>query len=198
MHLDAGKRQSRVLSLADKDSGKERRVEKVTAMRVFCRRSKLNFLVDTGASISCLPATDESRALGAEAMLLAANGSTIATYGKKKLDLELGLRREFQWEFAIAEVTMPILGIDCLAHFGLNINLRTMQNQYPSTSLAANASRIRVSAANRVTGVSEQIPERCRELLKKYRSITEPSTLKQFPPLQHRPSHTDAWTPVVQ
>lgn len=97
--------------------------------------SRITFLVDSGASLRCLPATTANGAHGAEALLLAANGSNIATYGRKIMHLALGPRRDFRWEFSIADVTMPILGIDFLSYSGLGIDLKQMQIQDPSTTL---------------------------------------------------------------
>ncbi|GFY54544.1 retrotransposable element Tf2 155 kDa protein type 1 [Trichonephila inaurata madagascariensis] len=52
-------------------------------------------------------------------LLKAANNSTIKTYGFLTLPLDLGLRRHFSWRFVIADVHLPIIGSDFLAHFGL-------------------------------------------------------------------------------
>lgn len=181
MHLDSGKRQTRVLNVAcDRDSGNSK--EKITAMRVYCTKTRIQFLVDTGASLSCLPATAGNRSQGPDAFLTAANGSNIATYGRKTLMIELGLRRDFEWNFTIADVTMPILGIDFLSHYGLTINLKNMILLDPTTSLTTNATRARLDAAMRIVGTGDEIPDRCRALLKKYSVITEPETLKHCPP----------------
>ncbi|GFQ65338.1 uncharacterized protein TNCT_172561, partial [Trichonephila clavata] len=51
--------------------------------------------------------------------LKAANNSTIKTYGFLTLTLDLGLRRRFSWRFVIADVHLPVIGSDFLAHFGL-------------------------------------------------------------------------------
>jgi hypothetical protein len=56
--------------------------------------------------------------------LLAANNTTIATYGWISLSLDLGLRRDFTWRFMVADVQEPIIGADFLAHFGLLVDCR--------------------------------------------------------------------------
>lgn len=56
--------------------------------------------------------------------LLAANNTTIATYGWISLSLDLGLRRDFTWSFMVADVQEPIIGADLLAHFGLLVDCR--------------------------------------------------------------------------
>lgn len=104
---------------------------------------------------------DENRALGAEAMLLAANGSYIGTYDKETLDLELGRRSAFQLEFTIVDVARPILEIYLFSHFEHSIDPKQLQIQNPSTSLTVNASRAKVTTATRITGISEQNPGKC-------------------------------------
>ena len=56
--------------------------------------------------------------------LQAANGTSIKTYGKQSLTLDLGLRRTFRWVFVIADIHRPILGADFLRHFGLLVDMR--------------------------------------------------------------------------
>lgn len=51
--------------------------------------------------------------------LSAANGSSIKTYGSISLNLNLGLRRSFKWNFIIADVGTPIIGSDFLCHYNL-------------------------------------------------------------------------------
>ncbi|XP_011688834.1 PREDICTED: uncharacterized protein LOC105450599 [Wasmannia auropunctata] len=57
-------------------------------------------------------------------ILYAANGAAITTYDQKITDVDLGLRRKFQWPFIIANVTHAILGADFLKHFNLLVDLR--------------------------------------------------------------------------
>ncbi|GBN11100.1 Transposon Ty3-I Gag-Pol polyprotein [Araneus ventricosus] len=68
------------------------------------RRSNLHFLVDSGADVSIIPATSQNKKK-AQYLLYAANGTEISTYGIKMLNLDLGLPRDFQFPFIIADVT---------------------------------------------------------------------------------------------
>lgn len=87
--------------------------------------SRTNFLIDTGADVSVLPPTPPDLQKRSSAFsLVAANGSSIPTYGKRLVKVSLGLRREFSWIFTIAEVTRPIIGADFLTHFNLLVDLR--------------------------------------------------------------------------
>ena len=86
-------------------------------------KSCINFLVDTGADISALPKSMVSHAKIPTAFLLfAANGTNIPTYGTKLLTLDLNLRRQFTWNFVIADVKEPIIGVDFLTHFHLLVD----------------------------------------------------------------------------
>ena len=55
-----------------------------------------HFLVDTGAEVSVLPPSPADRKHPDGFNLLAVNGSGIATFGKRSLTLNLGLRRTFR------------------------------------------------------------------------------------------------------
>lgn len=93
------------------------------------------FLIDTGANVSVIPPTNSERYNRPdEVRLFAANGSAIATYGRKQLKLNLGLRRNFTWNFIIAKVISPILGADFLQHFGLLVDARNSRLLDTTTS----------------------------------------------------------------
>ena len=92
---------------------------------VFDRESALKYLVDTGAEISVLPASNRDRYLGnVGPVLLAANNTPIKTYGKRSVKLILGNRR-FCWDFTIADVPQPLLGADFLRSNKLLVDLRS-------------------------------------------------------------------------
>ncbi|KAK3733458.1 hypothetical protein RRG08_019726 [Elysia crispata] len=71
-----------------------------------------SFLVDTGAEESVFPATNSDRKKSRGPNLIAANGSAIATYGKRPISLKLSKTTLFKQKFWIADVTQPILGAD--------------------------------------------------------------------------------------
>ncbi|CAE1257231.1 Retrovirus-related Pol polyprotein from transposon opus [Acanthosepion pharaonis] len=62
--------------------------------------------------------------------LRAANGSAIDTYEKRTLTLNISMRRDFTWTFTVANVKVPILGADFLAHYALavHMNPRTLSD----------------------------------------------------------------------
>lgn len=85
----------------------------------------MRFLIDTGADVSVLPPSPTDRQNSKSVFdLVAANGSPIHTYGKKKVIVSFGLRRNFSWLFTIAEVTRPIIGSDFLSYYNLLVDVR--------------------------------------------------------------------------
>ena len=84
----------------------------------------IRFLVDTGAARSLLPAT-RWKALGSKLdpiQLTAANGTPIPVYGNKHLKITIN-GRSYGWTFVVADVTLPLLGADFLAHYQLLVDV---------------------------------------------------------------------------
>ena len=48
---------------------------------------------------------------------------SISTFGKRSLNLNLGLRRTFRWVFVIANVDIPIIEADFLHHYSLLVDM---------------------------------------------------------------------------
>ncbi|XP_057324817.1 uncharacterized protein LOC130667321 [Microplitis mediator] len=83
------------------------------------------FLVDTGSDLSVFPrGSMKSQTTPIGCQLYAANGTIIETYGLSLQTLNFGLRRDFTWNFIVADVTKPILGADFLSHFDLLVDLK--------------------------------------------------------------------------
>lgn len=69
------------------------------------KANRLKFLIDSGADISVLPSSKfKNHKKASDIILTAANGSTITTFGKKMLNVDLGLQREFPFVFIIANI----------------------------------------------------------------------------------------------
>ena len=82
------------------------------------------FLVDSGADLSVFPASGEDKLkCHSSASLVAANGSSIGTYGTKTINLCFpgGLRAT--QSFTLADVDRPILGVDFFRDHNLTIDL---------------------------------------------------------------------------
>ena len=82
------------------------------------------FLIDTGAQVSLLPAKAHARRHPSPTApkLVAANGSSIASYGTQQTHVQLG-KRKFTVTFIIADVRRPILGADFLRRPKLLVDL---------------------------------------------------------------------------
>lgn len=76
----------RAETVRDKGSVKSR-------LHIYDRITGKRFLVDTGAEISILPASLRDKQASSEFKLYAANNTQIDTFGERRLDLDLGLRR---------------------------------------------------------------------------------------------------------
>ena len=82
------------------------------------------FLVDTGAEVSVFPATRMAmRSTQPGVSLVAANGSTIRTFGKRTITLRFAMK-QYKWDFVIAEVSRPLLGADFLQANSLLVDLK--------------------------------------------------------------------------
>ncbi|GFO18790.1 Pol polyprotein, partial [Plakobranchus ocellatus] len=89
------------------------------------RLSGRSYLVDTGAEVSVYPASvQERKSQPPSSTLPAANGTSIHTWGKRKVFLAIGQKGQYQHEFYLADVTRPILGADFFIKHGLAIDLQ--------------------------------------------------------------------------
>ena len=81
-----------------------------------------SFSVDTGAEEYVFPASKIDRKMTRGPNLMTANGSTIATYGKRPISLKLNKTTLVTQTFWIADVTQPILGVDFFTSNRLGID----------------------------------------------------------------------------
>ena len=81
------------------------------------------FLVDTGAFRSILPPSRDNPTLQPSlAALVAANGTSIHTYGEQEVNIRLS-GQTYIWTFIIADVRHPLLGADFLSHCSLVVDV---------------------------------------------------------------------------
>jgi hypothetical protein len=83
-------------------------------LHVTDRATQKKFLVDTGASSSILPNHSPTTPSGPS--LTGPDGTPIPCCGGCHLQLEFG-RRRFLWDFLLAAVNFPIIGVDFLKHY---------------------------------------------------------------------------------
>ena len=81
--------------------------------------SGLDFLVDTGATVSLFP--HHSPHPPKPSQFCTVDGSPLHTWGRRRFSILLG-GRTFLWNFLLAPVDRPILGWDFLVHFKLWID----------------------------------------------------------------------------
>ena len=90
---------------------------------IFDPLSKINFLIDTGSQYSILPSNREPSHPSYSGSLSAANNTKVPIFDSIELQLSLNMDRVFSWRFRYAGVRTPILGLDFLRHFNLNIDI---------------------------------------------------------------------------
>ena len=117
------------------------------------KRNKWNYLIDTGAAFSVLPRSCADGTVDADSLpLVAANNSTITTYGTSKRIVDVGLRmkREYSWTFIVADVKQPILGADFLIHYNLLVDLsgRCLRDMRNGLAISATLSSIKPLSLN--------------------------------------------------
>ncbi|GFR00985.1 gag-pol polyprotein [Trichonephila clavata] len=85
----------------------------------------MKFLIDTGSGVFCMPPPKcKNIAPNHSLELFTANNTKIKAFGTKTINLSFGLRRNIKWDFIIDAVSIPIVGADFLANFGLIVNLK--------------------------------------------------------------------------
>ena len=120
------------------------------------KRNKCKYLIDTGAAVSVLPKSCANRISDADCVpLVLANNTTIKTYGISKRVVDVGLKRDYTWNFIVADVQKPIIGADFLIHYSLLVDLRSRCLRAIRTGLAipASLSSITPLSLNRVDAV---------------------------------------------
>ena len=147
---------------------------------------KCRYLIDTGAAVSVLPKSCANGISGADSLpLVAANNSTIKTYGKCKRVVDVGLKREYPWTFIVADVQQPIIGADFLIHYNLLVDLRSrcLRDMRTGLAIAASLSSIKPLSLNRVDTVQNEYTK----LLGQFPELTRPTTKGE--PVKHGITH---------
>ena len=136
---------------------------------VYDNSTNLRFLVDTGAEVSVIPpGTDKHRLQPVQCTLQAANNTSIKTFGRKILTLDLNLRRQFPWDFIVADVQNPIIGADFLTKFGLIVDMSqrklldsttTLTVQGKATSINSIGLRLALPSTNEYTVLINKFPQ---------------------------------------
>ena len=158
------------------------------------RNSKLHFLIDTGADISVVPAKFKSlncagsNSANACFNLQSADGSKIAVLGQKLLNLNLGLRRDFQWTFLVANVTDAILGADFIHHYGLLVDVKNQKLIDSLTSLEVSC-RVKTAHQPGIRAIFDGIPDPYRTLLRRFPNLLRPTPATTVTQVKHAVTH---------
>lgn len=150
--------------------------------------SNQQFLVDTGADVSVIPASIRQKRSGPQPLeLQAANNTTIKTFGEKILKLNLGFRRDFVWPFIIADVPQSIIGSDFLEHFDLLVDVKRRRLIDKKTNFSTVCSISQGFGISSVTSnvISQDSP--FHSLIEEFKDITKPSNM--LPPVKHSVTH---------
>ena len=91
-------------------------------LHIYDVATKINYLIESGTDVSAL--TNASKLSPSTFCLIAANNTKIATHGQKLVEIELNFWYSFKWEFILADVKLPIIKLDFLAHSGLLNDLK--------------------------------------------------------------------------
>ena len=87
--------------------------------------TNLNFLIDTGSTVSLLPFHLTNDFIhNTNSSLKAANGSHIKVHGHACRAISLNTPQTYEWTFKVADVKIAILGLDFLNHFGFLVDTR--------------------------------------------------------------------------
>ena len=147
-------------------------------------RSATKFLIDSGAEVSVIPATANQRTLPPILHLHAANGTMIAVYSRRTMQVDFSLRRALEWTFYVGDVTQAIVGADFLSHYNLLVDIAGRRLVDPLTSLFAHAQPA-PGDSTRLSVVRES--HQYAALLKSFPTLTQPYSANL--PVKHHVTH---------
>lgn len=153
----------------------------------------MRFLVDTGSDLCVFPRSAVKAPCNkSKYELVAANNSIINTYGPVQLHLDLGLRRDFNWSFLVADVTRPIIGVDFLSYYNLLVDCRNFRLVDAITSLSI--AGINFNASESIASIKAVVGEsEFHQLLREFPDLTRPAGI--YLPPKHKTVHFIKTTP---
>ena len=93
-------------------------------LKIKCTKSNFTYLIDSGSSCSLIPASKLEKRNKPDGQLYAANGTEILVYGSRRLTVDLGLDRTYDYIFIVADVQTAIIGSDFLCAFDILVDLK--------------------------------------------------------------------------
>ena len=142
-------------------------------LHVADKRNKCRYLINTGAAVSALPRSCANGTVDADSLpFVAANNSTITTYGTSKRIVDIGLNREYSWTFIVADVKQPILGADFSIHHNLLVDLSgCLHDMRTGLAIPATLSLIKPLSLSRINSTRNEYTE----LLNQFPKLTRPT-----------------------
>ena len=157
-----------------------------TLLFVRDKSNNIDFLIDSGAAISVLPASKftHPKARPEKTHLQAANGAHIQTFGEKLLKVNLGLNRDYLHVFVVADVQHAIVGSDFLSKYKICIDLANRRIFDQETRVSHGASAIKGNSLQ----IAANVDGPHVEILKKFPSLT--SDVTRLTEVNHDIKHT--------
>lgn len=134
------------------------------------------FLVDTGSDLSAIPpAVAKATTPITNYNVFAANGSPITTHGATELNIDVGLPKNYIWNFVVAEVSQPIIGADFLKYYNILPDL-TNKKLIDGATMCSVQCAVRQSSHSSISSIRREsdLDPRVRDLLLKHRALTKP------------------------
>ena len=150
------------------------------------KHNKCNYLIDTDAAVSVLPKSCANRTFDAAWLpLVAANNTTINTYGTCRRVVDVGLKRDYAWTFIVADVKQPIIGADFLIHNSLleDLKSRCLRNMRTGLAIPATLLSNKPLSLNR----GDTVQNDYTKLLGQFPELTRPTTKGE--PVKHGITH---------
>ena len=153
-------------------------------------KTQVEFLIDTGAAVSLFPVSmvkNIHNLRKSSIQLTAANGTKIPSFGELDITLSIrALRRNYSWNFIIADISKPILGLDFLAHHKLVLDCskRKLSDSVTNRLFFIKTSCTYDPSINAVKYSEFNFAPKISHLLNKYESLSRPDlpgTTKEIP-----------------
>ena len=144
---------------------------------IFLKDSKnnFNFIVDSGASISILPHSSSAPPTGPH--LVGANGKLIPAWGHHR-QTACFASHNFEFDFFLAAVAIPIIGMDFLTKFELSIIPAKRQVLHAAsgrTLTQASTSSFVSPWSPETAAAVAALPPQVQKLLEEFPSLLHPS-----------------------
>ncbi|XP_046629054.1 uncharacterized protein LOC124309436 [Neodiprion virginianus] len=172
----------KLVTLSSTVAGGDSAINRELRLHVYDKTTDQKFLIDSGSVVSVIPRTTiKNKASQTSQKLYAANSTVINTYGQRHITLNLGVRRDIDWNFIIADVKSPITGADLIAHHGLLFDLKRRRLIDPKTSLEVLGELKQASEYGISTLSDSQLPQneysqKYKDLLEEFIDIRKPRT----------------------